>query len=1124
MKKRLLSLALCLALCLGLFPFGVLAEEASEDNSGDATTAVAEVTQKSADGRTLTTNYNTLQAALDKAKSSYFADSSTGTVQSAEVKLLRDVDVGSSVVLDIVYNDSVTLDLNGCTLSHTSEKGDTYPYSLMLYNTAHPIDHLFIIKNGKIVNNADLSNHAAIGVSTGTMILENIIVTGNGNTYSVNVAGGGNLEVQGDCTFNGPVYVKGSGSAKLSGGVYKDGIYANANKYPNYIEMLETGYIFIDKDKNYIEASSLNANSIQSLEVVACNHRDSDSKSTFGDDYVCTRCKYTCTHKNGFDNEGKCNTCLKPFVAQVGGTAYTNISDAFNAANGAEGSTLTLLADGRTGGSATATGNWTLDLNGHNISSFSIGQAADLGNQKDAIPGNLTITGSGTAYSTEVKNGTLTVSDNDVTIQGLSIASGGNAVLSGGTYTVGSIDASIKMDDSNKKVASLLASGYAFQSADKDGGIVNGYVQELKESVKVVKHNKHNVVDGKCDCGLTCDHKGQWKNGVCSNCGYACPHSTVTESGDGVYTCSTCEQEMGAEIGDGDKYYATIDAAISAAGTGDTITMLKDVSTSATFNQNKSLTLNLNGHSLRTLYPSFSGKLALTGGGSVNDIYVSSELDLSTWTGSVTHTLDVKDSGKLIIGSKIGNIEQLYLNNGGGSVKISGGKFHTIGGNNIKPSQFLDTGYALWGICRSTSYTAGYIGYETICQGNEIHDAEVRPCTAHVDADSNNLCDYCNTNLTGMVASVLMDGKTYYYADLATALETANATNDPITITLLQDVTGLDQALTLGDTPNLKDNKITLDLNGKTLSGTGGEGNTFLTVDTYGSVTIRDSSEAKTGSIKSTKSGDYAVYVSEGKLTIEGGKFEGTDGEQPMSIKGYALGIGSNDTTIISGGTFLSPVNVYSGTVKISGGTFVSLYNTNGTISSLLADGYAFADSSTKAIQNSYTTSTLNNVTVVPHNHTWTVENENKSSCACGLTCNHEGQWKNGVCGICGYQCPHTNIAEGGKCQTCSVQMEAQIGSQYYETFAAAVSAAPTDNSATTIKLLDDVYTGNGKNIPENRNIILDMNGKNITRKSAGGFVAITNFGKLKLENGGSLYDIDVGNITNSGINTGELD
>lgn len=60
----------------------------------------------------------------------------------------------------------------------------------------------------------------------------------------------------------------------------------------------------------------------------------------------------------------------------------------------------------------------------------------------------------------------------------------------------------------------------------------------------------------------------------------------------------------------------------------------------------------------------------------------------------------------------------------------------------------------------------------------------------------------------------------------------------------------------------------------------------------------------------------------------------------------------------------------------------------------------------------------------------------------------------------------------------------AQIGSTYYATLAAAVEAVPTDGTETTITLLTDTTLTDMIHISGGRNVILDMNGKNVSRTS----------------------------------------
>ena len=67
------------------------------------TTAVAEVTQTGTDGKTVKTEYDTLEAALKAAQSSSFATNSgtSSTVQSAEVTLLADIN--DTITVSTIY-------------------------------------------------------------------------------------------------------------------------------------------------------------------------------------------------------------------------------------------------------------------------------------------------------------------------------------------------------------------------------------------------------------------------------------------------------------------------------------------------------------------------------------------------------------------------------------------------------------------------------------------------------------------------------------------------------------------------------------------------------------------------------------------------------------------------------------------------------------------------------------------------------------------------------------------------------------------------------------------------------------------------------------------------------------
>ena len=104
-------------------------------------------------------------------------------------------------------------------------------------------------------------------------------------------------------------------------------------------------------------------------------------------------------------------------------------------------------------------------------------------------------------------------------------------------------------------------------------------------------------------------------------------------------------------------------------------------------------------------------------------------------------------------------------------------------------------------------------------------------------------------------------------------------------------------------------------------------------VNNFGTVTICDSSKDQTGLIKNTSSGDCAVCVGIGKLTITGGIFESTGDGWAASVDSGSDGliitggtfkgpVRVNDDLTVSGGIFERPMDVYNGSLIVNGGTF----------------------------------------------------------------------------------------------------------------------------------------------------------------------------------------------------------
>ena len=176
-----------------------------------------------------------------------------------------------------------------------------------------------------------------------------------------------------------------------------------------------------------------------------------------------------------------------------------------------------------------------------------------------------------------------------------------------------------------------------------------------------------------------------------------------------------------------------------------------------------------------------------------------------------------------------------------------------------------------------------------------------------------NLCPYCNEEIAATV-SYTADGseQTDLFSDIYDAFERANE-RGTATVTLYKDITNSE--LTQGVTIT---GNVTLALNGKKLGG--------------------------------TFAFNAPVEVSDGGMFTVGG-----DGKMRMPIKAYA-----NSKLIINGGEFTS-VMVYidgdaeigggvidaltiigNAKAKISGGKFYNIEIANGSLESVLADGYAY--------------------------------------------------------------------------------------------------------------------------------------------------------------------------------------
>lgn len=598
--------------------------------------------------------------------------------------------------------------------------------------------------------------------------------------------------------------------------------------------------------------------------------------------------------------------------------------------------------------------------------------------------------------------------------------------------------------------------------------------------VTIVEHTHSYTNKGgyhECACGRSGNHSFD-KSGACSVCGKPCDHTADRANTNGHWYCDKCGAQVYAYIQNGNifDFYTTLKDALAAAENGQTVKLVDDIDnsnqTACLTGDGKTVTLNLNGHTINEgwIYVGISednywndqtsSTLKITGTGSyilpsvlgLLDVGYNATLDLSGWTGGTITRIHLAKNGNiqpnpestLIVGENTGYIAELrFLNwtSSGIKSKLNGGTYGAItiatDVNAGEPySSMLAEGYAF-------QYTdsGAFVDYAAKAEysGGSLSNIKVVRCTSHVDENNDNLCDYCNAALDGMAASVTTvgaDAKTYYFSDLTAAFDAvADAAADGATVKLLKNVT-LTEGLFVYD-------QVTLDLNGFTIDdGNISDGSSAaLSVAGDSQLTIRDSSEAKTGAITNTKK-TYAIYPA-GTLNITGGSF----GNVFLS-----------NSSVVSGGVFTA--------ISCSGQNLDIL-----NLGSLLAPGYAFADSDTDDLKNAYSATYLDNVTVISHTK------HEGSPCSCGYVCENKTKMDNtGHCPDCGSLLAVASVTAAGEDPAIA----------YYTNIEEAFTAAASSDS--TLTLLQNVTLADNTDIslyPENDDpnfvFTIDWNGKTLS-------------------------------------------
>ena len=551
-----------------------------------------------------------------------------------------------------------------------------------------------------------------------------------------------------------------------------------------------------------------------------------------------------------------------PDAAEVNGKQYKTLPAALNAAQ--DGDAVKLLADHVTDVDAlnalgenftfeqyasivpVVTKTLTLDLNHKTVDYLEVGftETNEETQKKETLAtGNLTVTGEG-AYGRisnlmfmagaldirsgeiggsecvgllcDANSGSVTVSNG--TVYGLTVFEGASVTVNGGSKHAGewvvASGATLNITDGTfgdvqfTRNGTIAISGGTFKSIKsyiaeelqplmslldtqkvhafyKGDDVQDGNATELANVT--VKEHTHAMVNNKCACGLSCTHTNT--EGA----------STIGKDG----KCTACGTQFAAVIGE--TYYTDVKSALNAATDSQTVKLLANKMLPSDTYVSKTLTLDLDGHSLSG-YSLNVGGLTATSQVRTGKLTV---IDSGGGNGAVGVT--VRGGGTLVFDPKNDSTTLLQLEVWGGTVELYGGKISRSGlrlNNNITLGNLLPQKAGLAYYRGDTQLTLEEAAAQTC-------DLVVKLCShgGKNGFDENaTTCPCCGAPAVAETALNNGEGNRPQrrFADLQTALDADR--DGGAELTLLTDVTG---DYTIDGTQDTG-----LDLNGHCIKGT----------------------------------------------------------------------------------------------------------------------------------------------------------------------------------------------------------------------------------------------------------------------------------------------------------------
>ena len=845
--------------------------------------------------------------------------------------------------------------------------------------------------------------------SSGTLTIDNSVI--NAKTMGVQVCSG-SLNISGAGTA---ITVSGDGIDKtINDGAIEDGAaisIVNRIGYKGLSNIEVKGGTFTAKDGNaavkaynWKDLTPSDFTQNDKVSVSGGTFSSAVDESLCADGYIPTK-----------NTDGTFGVKVGKYVAEIGSQGYESLTEAVAAAE--DGQTVTLLADAAE--DVVISKSITLDLGGKTLTNTNAGKATISVTGGTVTVKNGNVMGGTGYYNIEVtkegSNANLTLTDVTATAGNTGssmIDNYGTLTITSGTYT-GGLD-TVKNEPSAK--LNITGGTFTLTKGNSDGftGVVFNYGEltisggEFVQSDKNAPYGQAQVIhtdksgsaapstvitggtfknlctrspawtvrEMNAAAGATKVSGGTFNKNILE--AYCAAGFIPTKNADGTYGVK--EGHYVAAVGS--KKYETLADAIRLATKGKTITLLADVEQNTQLAINKSITLDLNGKTIRNtvdiwgdkanaiLSITNGAKVTITGNGTIdakeNDCYtinvVKGDLTIEngTFYGNVSvvqveeGTLSVKggtfDLHQKWEGSSkylFNCIDEAYVD-GSANVAISGGTF--VGFDpNVSPEQKVDG--------KTPSFAAPGAGITKNEDGSFTAAADM---TAQIlDKDGNSVKAY--STLAEAVAAA-QDGQTVRL--LADVAESSIKVNANITIDLNKmTVTG--SFVTYGevtiqngtiDVPDGETNyaygKLTLadvDITGKAASSS------LLSVNYNGSVTIDKDS---TIVADSAKGDDPAVFIKgqndSGKTYAPELNIYGTvQSAKTPAIQGNGTDRGVSHVNVFEGAVVKSEslavylpqpcevnitgglvegycgIGIKSGTLNISGGTVRGVANDN---------------------------------------------------------------------------------------------------------------------------------------------------------------------------------------------------